>query len=60
MISTSLIPKFYSDIFNFFDYVLHANEYIFKSKYYLIFTLNFGLCEKGEIYITSLKMYKLF
>lgn len=53
-IATITIPVFYDKFFTFYN--LHPNEFKTESKYFLVFTLNYGVCDEGEIYIEAMKM----
>lgn len=50
------VPKLFSNSFSICAQNKHPNEICINSNYYLMMTLNFDLCDEGEIYISDLKM----
>ena len=56
MVSNSKIPLFYERDFDYFNLNLHPNEIQINLNYYLIMTLNFKICDEGEVFISSIKM----
>lgn len=55
MISTPKISCFFEEHLRFYNGNLFLNEVQINSKYYLLITLNYGVCEEGEIYIKTFK-----